>query len=270
MLDHHLTKKELDFILSKKTNVKKHTPLLNNWRDDGPHQDGIGMAILPLANKHSSWEIKKWVDVSHEELYERVKEVEKETNKITILHLRNRCHLKSKCKGSNAEKSLENTHPFYYKNIIFTHNGTIYHFKKYKKYLETFIATDLLKEIKGETDSEFLFYMFLTRYLTSKNQSMKYFHKLLEEIIIDLQMFCPEFTMNIIFSTPEFSVITRYIYSKQLYTIKQHPPSLYYDTLKGFTVTSEPLSNKYKLVPENTVIYVDHTTKESYLQSILS
>lgn len=127
-----------------------------------------------------------------------------------------------------------------------------------------------MKEIKGETDSEFLFYMFLTRYLTTKNQSMKDFHKLLEEIIIDLQMFCPEFTMNIIFSTPEFSVITRYIYSKQLYTIKQHPPSLYYDTSKGFTVTSEPLSNKYKLVPENTVIYVDHTTKESYLQLILS
>lgn len=274
IFDHLLSKKEMQLILSKRTNQKKDTPLLHNPRDDGPHNDGVGIAHL-LKNenenqkKNECWKIQKWTDVSNSTIYENIDELQK--SNIIIIHLRHKCHLGLKCKISTGESLLENTHPFSYKNIVFTHNGSIYNFHKYKDYLRIYIADDLYKYIKGDTDSEWLFYIILTRYYLLENKTPRNFQIMLEEILIDLQLICPEFTMNIIFSTPEFSVITRYIYyKKNRYTKKQYANSLYYDTSHGFMVTSEPMTKNYKLVPENTAIYVDHTTKQSFLQSILS
>jgi predicted glutamine amidotransferase len=262
----------MQFILSKRTQSKKDTPLLHNPRDDGPHNDGVGIAHLlknenPKYNEY--WKIQKWTDVSNQPIYQNIDELQK--SNIIIIHLRHKCHLGLKCKISTSESLLENTHPFSYRNIVFTHNGSIYDFHQYKTYLRMYIADVLFQYIKGDTDSEWLFYIILTRYYLLENKCPRKFHKMLEEILIDLQLICPEFTMNIIFSTPEFSVMTRYIYyKKNRYTKKQYANSLYYDTSNGFMVTSEPMTKNYKLVPENTAIYVDHLSKESFLQSILS
>lgn len=258
LFNHKLSKKEYNFILSKR-NSEKHTPLLRNPRDNGPHKDGIGIAYF-----NEKWKINKWVHVEESELQETYNKLEKG---IVIIHLRHKCHL-IKCRISNGEESVENTHPFSYGNILFTHNGSILDFHKYKQYLRRFIDNDLFVRIKGTTDSEWLFYIFLTRYLSEK-PSLKDFHTMLEKILIDLQLFCREFTLNIIFSTPEYSVLTRYIhYNKSDHFGKQHANSLYYDSSDGFLVTSEPMTKKYKLVPENCAIYVDHHSKEAFLHQI--
>ena len=76
----------------------------------------------------------------------------------------------------------------------------IYDFQKYKQYLRVYIADDLFTHIKGDTDSEWLFYMILTRYYMNKIKTIQQFHNMLEELLIDLQLICPEFTMNIICS----------------------------------------------------------------------
>jgi len=269
IFNHVLTKKEMKRILMKRTSSKKYTPLLRNPRDDGPHNDGIGMAYSLSNKNHHFWKIQKWIDVSNETIYENIDKLQ--TSNIVIIHLRHKCNLGPTCKISTGEKIEENTHPFSYEDTVFTHNGSIYDFQKYKQYLRVYIADDLFTHIKGDTDSEWLYYMILTRYYMNKIKTIQQFHNMLEELLIDLQLICPEFTMNIIFSTPEFSAITRYIYyKKNMHGTKQHANSLYYDTTDGFMVTSEPMTPNYKLVPENTAIYVDHASKHAHLQSFIS
>jgi hypothetical protein len=108
--------------------------------------------------------------------------------------------------------------------------------------------------------------------LEKKDQrDMNQIHILLEKWIQNIQSVCQEFTLNIMFSNKDFSVITRYMhYDKTKYNKKQQPNSLYYDTSNGFVVSSEPISTKYTLVPENTAIYVKHSTQHAYLQSIIA
>jgi hypothetical protein len=80
---------------------------------------------------------------------------------------------------------------------------------------------------------------------------------------------CEEFTANFIFSNGEISIISRYIhYDPSKYEEKQEPNSLYYDSTNGFIITSEPITQHYTLVPENTAIYVDHSKNRAFLQSL--
>ncbi|MEW5819635.1 MAG: class II glutamine amidotransferase [Cyanobacteriota bacterium] len=58
--------------------------------------------------------------------------------------------------------SDHNAHPFMYKNWVFAHNGTIVNFDKLKPGILNEIGITLANDIKGTTDSEFLFYLFIT------------------------------------------------------------------------------------------------------------
>ncbi len=67
---------------------------------------------------------------------------------IIIAHVR---------KASKGSKKKENTHPFSYKNWVFAHNGTVYK----KDELKEKLKPEYKQKIKGETDSEVLFYWVL-------------------------------------------------------------------------------------------------------------
>ena len=58
---------------------------------------------------------------------------------------------------------IENTHPFRYRSWMFAHQGTIEHFSNIKKHLLSSIPNFLSRNIRGETDSEHLFHLFLSR-----------------------------------------------------------------------------------------------------------
>lgn len=258
IFEHSLSLNEMKHILSKQI-AKKDTPGLINPRDDGPHDDGFGISY---QTSKKTWKTKKWLEKSDEEVIQMMDEITR--SKIVIIHLRRNCSLGKRCRISSGKVSLENTHPFSYKDAVFTHNGNIRDFGSVKKHLRKFIADDLFLEIKGETDSEWIFYMFLTS--LRKYKKFEDIHVLLEEMIKNLSSICSEFSLNIIFSNKDFSLITRYIhYDKSEYTKKQSPNSLYYDTSKGLVISSEPISKKYKMVPENSMIILDHSTKEAYL-----
>jgi predicted glutamine amidotransferase len=60
----------------------------------------------------------------------------------------------------------ENTHPFLFDRWLFAHNGTVARFRDVpavRAALEAEIDPDLRREIRGDTDSERVFYLFLTR-----------------------------------------------------------------------------------------------------------
>ncbi len=58
---------------------------------------------------------------------------------------------------------LRNAHPFTHGPWTFAHNGTLHRFAEHQDRLEALIAPDLVARIRGETDSERCFYLFLTQ-----------------------------------------------------------------------------------------------------------
>jgi len=267
IFNHHLTKTELTRILAQRTRIRKNTPFLKNPRDDGPHKDGFGMAY----QEGEKWISYKSLKNPISKLYDDFKDISK--SKLVILHFRHSCHLGESCTIATGRTSIENSHPFLYENYVFAHNGNINDFeKKYRTKLRKYISDDLFSNIKGETDSEWIFYMCLTLLQKKKMNSLrniKTLHSLLKTLLDILKKECEEFTANFIFSNGEISIITRYIhYDPSKYEEKQEPNSLYYDSTNGFVISSEPITQHYTLVPENTAIYVDHSKNRAFLQSL--
>lgn len=58
--------------------------------------------------------------------------------------------------------SEANTHPFRFTNWLFMHTGSINGFEKIKTQIKEMIPPFLIRNIKGETDSEHIFFLFLS------------------------------------------------------------------------------------------------------------
>jgi predicted glutamine amidotransferase len=58
---------------------------------------------------------------------------------------------------------LRNSHPFLFGRWSFVHNGTLKNFERHRGSVESLIRPDLLTNIRGTTDSERCFHLFLTR-----------------------------------------------------------------------------------------------------------
>lgn len=65
-------------------------------------------------------------------------------------------------KATQGPKTVFNCHPFQYGRWVFAHNGDIPTFDARREELLTAVAPELARFILGETDSEIVFYLFLT------------------------------------------------------------------------------------------------------------
>jgi glutamine amidotransferase len=63
--------------------------------------------------------------------------------------------------ASLGEVSEANCHPFHFKNLLFMHNGEIEGFPHFKRYLRQKLSDEIYSWIRGQTDSEHLFALFL-------------------------------------------------------------------------------------------------------------
>jgi glutamine amidotransferase len=68
-------------------------------------------------------------------------------------------------KATRGEKSVLNCHPFQYGRWVFAHNGDIPDFDRYRERLRAEVSPNLRRFILGDTDSEVVFFVFLTRLL---------------------------------------------------------------------------------------------------------
>lgn len=73
-----------------------------------------------------------------------------------ILHVR---------EGTVGGWSHDNTHPFRFRSWLFAHRGTIRRFAAIKSEVASQIPEFLRRNIKGDTDSEYVFHLFLARLL---------------------------------------------------------------------------------------------------------
>lgn len=210
------------------------------------HLDGFGFCWL---------ENKKWNVYKNPVIYTEDKNLPKKIDKmvhsnVIIGHIRNK---------TIGDKTVNNTHPFYHKNMVFSHNGWVKDFANHKDKIIEKIDPKYKKFIKGETDSEYLFYLLVTcKDIIEKRKKDKesvvlentiaLFLDVLRELELDI-------LANIIFATKNTCVIMRY--SIQPKNKKKTPLLLYYDDTDGLIISTQPMTESSKLLKENSWIMIE-------------
>jgi len=64
--------------------------------------------------------------------------------------------------ATNGAVSIENTHPFHYKENLMMHNGGIPHFDKIKRDLIKLLDNEAFDWIEGQSDSQYILALFMT------------------------------------------------------------------------------------------------------------
>lgn len=146
-----------------------------------------------------------------------------------------------------GEITTYNCHPFSYKEYSFVHNGGIAHFEDLRRELVLELDEELFQAVKGQTDSEHLFFLIMQFLSQDKEKNLE--QALLQGIkwVNDRQKNSSDeyFSgLNTAITDGKQLIVTRYC-------SKDHRPiSLYYstgkakaDSLDNLIVASEPLTN---------------------------
>lgn len=114
------------------------------------HQDGWGVAYYVDGTPHVT---KSPTHALSDALFHRVSGVV--SSETVIAHVR---------RATQGASTVLNCHPFQYGRWVFAHNGDIPQFDTaWRKTLTAEVAPHLRRFILGETDSEVVFFIFLTR-----------------------------------------------------------------------------------------------------------
>lgn len=247
----------------KQSYKKTFTPFLEepNKRDHEINADGFGVGwyvdnfvdpCLYISTK------TPWSDINIKRLSKYI------MSKIIFAHIR-------------AIKPLSislvheyNCHPFSHKNFMFMHNGDLKNFIEFKKRIISDLDDDVYKIIKGSTDSEYAFALFLSfidkKYFLDgglldpnsfKNNVKKTINKLVK-YGNNIPM-----SMNFAFTDGKTVICTRYINNEE------EPPSLYYRKLDGnIIISSEPVDydENWIYIKKNSII--SYYNNNIYVDSI--
>lgn len=143
--------------------------------------------------------------------------------------IRSRCVLAHVRAATSGYVSEANCHPFHYRNLLFMHNGSIGGFRVIKRALRMRLSDGIYDWIKGETDSEHFFALFL-EHLTSNRDTYTADNMkssllaAIEEVIelLDEHGITRPFFLNSVLTDGETVIATRYVSDAGL-----EPHSLY-------------------------------------------
>lgn len=113
------------------------------------HPDGWGVAFYVDGAPHLT---RSPATALGDQLFHRLSGVV--SSQTVLAHVR---------KATRGDKTVLNCHPFQYGRWVFAHNGDIPDFEAHREVLVREIAPELRRFILGETDSEVLFFIFLTQ-----------------------------------------------------------------------------------------------------------
>ena len=229
---------------------RKNTPEFNNHLDAEYNKDGYGFAYW-VTNEN------KWFLYKSDKLFINdnnfnyfIDTIIKFQPTILIGHLRNKGH----CNGC---VNINNVHPFIFNNYIFCHNGFIKDFIIHKIKILDQINQKYINELKGETDSEYIFYLLLSILDQTRDECIEdgyieshlvylSFIKLFEFMLTN----CIQLVGNFILSNGKFIIVFRYIAKN--FKLLLDAPSLYFNDLnKKFIISSEPIVDNYKIFNQN-------------------
>lgn len=242
---------------------KVYTPLLNNRRDSQLNVDGFGLSIYNKTyNKPCLYKniIPPWNDSNILNLLNIL------SSNLLFVHIRS-----IKAFSNNQFVHQFNSHPFCFENISFMHNGDISNPECLKKYVYENISENLIKNIKGNTDSELIFHIFLDELKKIENNKVikgnkKWIEALKKTIKIIENITKGVSSMNLCITDGNNILCSRYINSKI-----EEPPSLYYNKKflnvdygineKSIIISSEPIlysnTSDWNLIPKNSLISIN-------------
>jgi predicted glutamine amidotransferase len=255
---------KLEYLFNTSNSILKqsinepNTPFLKkrNMRDHEINGDGFGISWEKEKDSFLYKSIKpSWNDVN-------INNLSKYINSNLYF-----CHVRAikpfSCFSCVHE---HNCHPFKYNNFLWMHNGDIKNKVLLCKYLYDNVDLKLLSNIKGNTDSEYCFFIFLS--LLDKdvlNNKKKMTQNEMKDKLIECIKIITSITKEIVslnLSVYDGSTIicTRYIND-----INDSPPSLYYSKNIQFqnknnsniVISSEPVNNNYadwNLIPKNSLL----------------
>jgi glutamine amidotransferase len=162
-----------------------------------------------------------------------------------------------------------NAHPFTFRQWAFAHNGTLRNFAQHRACLEAEIDTDFRALIRGDTDSERCFYLFLTylraRVPSLEGPSVRQVALSLTEVMGTVSRItdvsgAERSSMNFLVSDGQLMCVTRR--RRTLFVSDGRPrpePPPPHEALPQFLLASERLSGDgpWHEVPEETVLGVD-------------
>jgi glutamine amidotransferase len=138
------------------------------------HPDGWGVAYYKMGSPH----VIKLENQAHEcKIFQKVSGVVSSNTVVT--HIR---------KSTVGNVGALNTHPFQYGPWVFVHNGNVENFSQHRKSFIEKVDSELRSFILGDTDSEVLFYLFLSLLkkrgcLEMNGHSIKAFPEILKEMV---------------------------------------------------------------------------------------
>jgi glutamine amidotransferase len=156
-----------------------------------------------------------------------------------------------------------NCHPFAHEQMLFAHNGTIRHFAKIKRDLINCLDELLFDQLRGQTDSEHFFLLWLTLLYRAGGEiscesmvpAMLDSIRTLNDLLLNRKLE-PDYRLNTVLTTGKELLATRYISSENL-----KPHSLYYARLySGVIVASEKLTDEvshWDEVPSNHALLIN-------------
>ena len=174
-------------------------------------------------------------------------------------------HLRANLLKCVSPLTYLNCHPFIYKDISFVHNGCIFNFIKIKHMLYDGINNNLKPLILGNTDSEIIFYLFLTYYKQTNDEvkSLLYLINFINQLKFENKNI--EILLNLGITLGyypnEKCIFLRYSNSNSI-----TPLSLYYNKKENI-ICSEPINNdeSYNIFPTNKILVLnknyDHRPK---------
>ena len=119
------------------------------------HPDGWGVAYYVAGAPHL---IKSAEAAYADHLFARVSGIV--SSETVVAHIR---------RATVGETSVVNSHPFQFGRWVFAHNGDVKNFDRIRGSIVEMVAPKLKRFILGETDSETIFYLFLT-YLSREEE----------------------------------------------------------------------------------------------------
>lgn len=214
----------------------KHTPGNNNRDENTDNKDGFGVAAIMETSKVPY--LYKQTDYP----YNLPSLPSSSECKCVVAHMRHKNY---------GAVSRENTQPFVHVSQhtphLFAHNGKIFGYeKKDRDVLMNAIHEYYRPNIKGDTDSELLFYLLLScsvnemTSVTDIKESVTKWLRTLMDLFPGRKMY-----INFVYSNKKYAVFGRFAIETNKWL------SMYYDHERGI-VSSEPVTETYSYVPENT------------------
>lgn len=240
------TESKIHRFLKQSDHLEKNTPGLNSASDSHTHPDGFGLAGFAEG---------KWVVYKSPRLYREIENLDEIVSRmaahsLVIGHIR-------KCDTTYSRVQRENTHPFYYRNHVFLHNGYLRHYSDHRSKLEKLVDPDLRAHIKGDTDTETMFYLILSILRKQEGKmGVERLHLAFQELFRKVSSIVSKYNANIIYGNKEYSAVIRYAHGPQ------NPPSLYMNgsSRSGMLITSEPISRSYSIIPRNCMMVMDNAS----------